>query len=173
MTTLVALAVGVGLLGGIATLIFLSVGSILIWAAFAAWACYFHSGGNGEALKSTIICNVFGVIVAWVAALIILGIPLGSVLSVPLWAGIVVAITVAVYILAAHVKLLSSIPGTTYGYACTFAFLLQTPGKLELAMLTSPTLDNALIVVALSMVIGALFAYASGKLAQKLTTARA
>ncbi len=169
MTTLVALAVGVGLLGGIATLIFLYVGSILIWAAFAAWACYFHSGGNVEALKSTIICNVFGVIAAWIAALIILGIPLAGALSLPLWAGIVVAVTVAAYILAAHVKLLSSIPGTTYGYACTFAFLLQTPGKLDTAVLTSPTLDNALIVVALSMIIGALFAYASGQLAGALT----
>lgn len=169
MTTLVALAVGVGLLGGIATLIFLSVGSILIWAAFAAWACYFHSGGNMDALKSTIICNVFGVIVAWIAALIILGIPLAGTLSLPLWAGIVVAITVAAYILAAHVKLLSSIPGTTYGYACTFAFLLQTPGKLDMAVLTSASLDNALIVVALSMIIGALFAYASGQLAGAMT----
>src|SRR5215831_7878666 len=99
MTTLVALAISVGLLGGVATLIFLSVGSILIWAAFAAWARYFHSGGNVEALKSTIICNVFGVIAAWVAALIILGIPLGNALSLPLWAGIVVAVTVAAYIL--------------------------------------------------------------------------
>lgn len=169
MTTLVALAVSVGILGGVATLIFLSVGSILIWAAFAAWACYFHSGGNIEALKSTIICNIFGVIVAWIAALIILAIPLGNVLSVPLWAGIVVAVTVAAYILAAHVKFLSSIPGTTYGYACTFAFLLQTPGKLDLAALTSVSLDNALIVVPVSMVIGALFAYASGLVAGKLT----
>lgn len=169
MTTLVALAIGVGLLGGVATLVFLSVGSILIWAAFAAWACYFHSGGNMDALKSTIVCNVFGVIVAWVAALIILGIPLAGALSLPLWAGIVVAVTVAAYILAAHVKLLSSIPGTTYGYACTFAFLLQTPGKLDLAVLTSPSLDNALLVVALSMIIGALFAYASGQLAGVLT----
>lgn len=169
MTTLVALAISVGLLGGIATLIFLGVGGILIWAAFAAWACYFHSGGNMDALKSTVVCNAFGVVVAWIAALIILGIPLANVLSLPLWAGIVVAITVAAYILAAHANLLSSIPGTTYGYACTFAFLLQTPGKLDMAVLTSPTLDNALVVVVLSMVIGALFAHASGQLAGALT----
>lgn len=169
MTTLIALAVSVGLLGGVATLIFLKIGSILIWAAFAAWACYFHSGGNMAGLKSTIICNVFGVIVAWIAALIILGIPLADALSLPLWAGIVVAVTVAAYILAAHVKLLSSIPGTTYGYACTFAFLLQTPGKFDMAVLTSPTLDNALIVVALSMIIGAIFAHVSGLLAGALT----
>ena len=65
MTTLVALAISVGLLGSVATLIFLSVGSILIWAAFAAWACYFHSGGNVEALKSTIIPIPKGRLVDW------------------------------------------------------------------------------------------------------------
>lgn len=168
MTTLMSLAISVGLLGGIATVIFLGVGTILIWAAFAAWACYFHSGGNMEALKSTIVSNLFGVFVAWLAALIILAIPLGAVLSTPLWAGIVVTVTVAAYILAAHLKPLSSIPGTTYGYACTFAFLLQTPGKLDLAALTSASLDNALIVVGISMVIGALFAHASALLAHRL-----
>lgn len=169
MSSLVALAVSVGVLGGVATLLFLSVGSILIWAAFAAWACFFHSGGNAEALKSTIVCNVFGVIVAWIAALIILGIPLADAISLPLWAGIVVAVTVAAYILAAHVKLLSSIPGTTYGYACTFAYLLQTPEALQMGTLTSGGLRNALLVVPLSMIIGALFAFASGQLAKALT----
>ncbi len=78
------------------------------------------------------------------------------------------AITVAAYVLAAHIPLLSSIPGTTYGYAATFAFLLQTPEKLTLPMLTSVSLDNALIVVVISMVIGALFGIASGKIAGAL-----
>ena len=60
MNAIVATAVSVGVLGGVATWLFLSVGSILIWAAFAAWACYFHSGGDQAALKSTIICNILG-----------------------------------------------------------------------------------------------------------------
>ena len=171
MTTLVALFISVGLLAGVATWFFLAVGSILIWAAFAAWACYFHSGGNDEALKSTIACNVLGVIVAWIAAIIILAIPLADSLTLPLWAGIVVAVTVGAYILLAHIGALSSIPGTTYGYACTFAFLLQTPGMLTLDNLLSVSFDNALIVVIVSMVIGALFGYASGKLAHSITKA--
>ena len=173
MSTLMALAVSVGLLGGIATWLFLTLGSILIWGAFAAWACYFHSGGDTAALKSTIICNIFGVICAWIAAITILAIPLANVLTLPLWAGIVVAITVAAYILAARIELLSSIPGTTYGYACTFAYILQTPDRLTLDMLLSPSLNNALIVVPLSMVIGALFAFTSGKLAGAMTKATA
>ena len=164
MNAIVATAVSVGVLGGIAAWLFLSVGSILIWAAFAAWACYFHSGGDQAALKSTIICNILGVVAAWVAALVILAIPLAEVLTLPVWAGVVVIITVAIYILLAQVEVFASVPGTTYGYACTFAYLLQTPDKLNLDTLTSVTMSNALIVVIISMVIGAIFAFVSGGL---------
>ena len=59
MSQLVALAVSIGLLGGVATILYLKVG-LLIWAGFLAWACFFHSGGNNAALQSTIICNIFG-----------------------------------------------------------------------------------------------------------------
>ena len=169
MNAIVATAVSVGVLGGIATWLFLSIGSILIWAAFAAWACYFHSGGDQAALKSTIICNILGVVAAWVAALVILAIPLAEVLTLPVWAGIVVIITVAIYILLAQVEVFASVPGTTYGYACTFACLLQTPDKFNLDTLTSATMSNALIVVIISMVIGAIFAFVSGKWAAATT----
>ena len=169
MNAIVATAVSVGVLGGIATWLFLSIGSILIWAAFAAWACYFHSGGDQAALKSTIICNILGGVAAWVAALVILAIPLAEVLTLPVWAGIVVIITVAIYILLAQVEVFASVPGTTYGYACTFAFLLQTPDKLNIDTLTSVTMSNALIVVVISMVIGAIFAFVSGKWAAAMT----
>lgn len=169
MTSLIALTVSIGVLAGIATWFFLWAGSILIWAAFVAWACYFHSGANEAALKSTIISNIFGVICAWVAAIIILVIPLAEALTLPVWAAIVVAVTVAIYTLASKVEVLSSIPGTTYGYACTFAFLLQTPERLSTDMLFSASLSNALIVVPISMVIGALFGFATGKLTGVLT----
>ena len=169
MTTLIALFVAVGILAGVATWFYLAVGSILVWAGFVAWACFFHSGGDEAALKSTVISNAFGVFCAWIAAIVILAVPLAPVLSLPLWAGIVVAVTVGAYILAAHIEVLSSIPGTTYGYACTFAFLTQTPDKLSLDAMLSVSFSNALIVVIVSMIIGALFGYASGKLAGALT----
>ena len=169
MSGLIALTISIGILAGIATWFFLAAGSILIWAAFVAWACYFHSGGDNAALKSTVFCNIFGVVCAWIAALAILGIPLAATLSLPLWAAIVVAVTVAAYTLASQIPALSSIPGTTYGYACTFAFLLQTPDKLSLGALVSPSLDNALIAVPVSMVIGAAFGWATGKFAGVMT----
>ncbi len=169
MTGLVPLAISISLLAGVATWIFLSVGTILIWAAFVAWACYFHSGADGPSLRSTVVCNIFGVVCAWIAAIVILAIPLAESLTLPLWGGIVVAVTVGAYTIMASIPALSSIPATTYGYACTFAFLLQTPDKLNLEALFSATLDNALIVVIISMVIGALFGFATSKFTAVLT----
>jgi len=163
MSQLVALSVSIGLLGGIATILYLKLG-LLIWAGFIAWACFFHSGGNTNALRTTIVGNAFGAVCAWVAALIILSVPLGEKLSLPVWAGIVVGITVLVLCLAANMKAFASIPASVYGYAAVFAFLLQTADAMTKEKLTSVSLANALILVFISMAIGALFGLASGKM---------
>ena len=171
MSSLAALSLSIGILGGIATWLFLTVGGVLIWAAFIAWGCFFHTGGDVNALRATIIGNLFGAVVATVAALAILMIPGAATLGLPLWAGIVVAITAWAICIAANVKMFSVIPANVYGYAATFAFLLQTPEKLSVAALTSVSLNNGLIVVGLSMVIGAVLGFISGKLGAAMTKA--
>lgn len=168
MSRITALAISVSILGGIATWLFLTVGSILIWAAFLAWACFYHSGGDEAAFKSTAICNVFGVLVASTTALIISTFPAGNVLGATVWPSVMVTVSVAIYILAAQIPLLASIPGTTYGYAAAFAFLLQTPEKFTPQAIGSLSLNSSYVVVSISMVIGAMFAYASAKVADRL-----
>jgi len=168
MARITALAISVSLLGGIATWLFLTVGSILIWAAFLAWACFYHCGGDEAAFKSTTICNVFGVLVASTTALIISAVPGGNVLGQAVWPSLMVTVSIAIYILAAQIPLLASIPGTTYGYAATFAFLLQTPEKFTTQAIGSLSFASSYIVVSISMVIGAIFAYASAKVANRL-----
>jgi hypothetical protein len=163
MSQLVALSVSIGLLGGIATILYLNLG-LLIWAGFIAWACYFHSGGDGNALRNTIVGNAFGAFCAWIAALIILHFPLADSLTLPVWAGIVVGLTVMAMCLAAHIKAFSVIPASVYGYAATFAYLLQTADTMTKEKLMSAGLGNALLVVIISMALGALFGLASGKL---------
>ena len=49
MSALVALALSIGLLGAVATFLFMTLG-LAIWAGFIAWACFFHSGGDDKAL---------------------------------------------------------------------------------------------------------------------------
>jgi len=167
MSQLVALSLSIGVLGGIATILYLKLG-LLIWAGFVAWACFFHSGGDNAALKNTIVCNIFGAVLAWLAAVIILSVPLAETLSLPVWAGIVVGITVLVLVLGANIKAFSVIPASVYGYACTFAYLLQTTDAMTRERLMALGMGNALIAVAVSMVIGALFGIASGKVAGAL-----
>lgn len=169
MSQLVALSVSIGLLGGVATILYLKLG-LLIWAGFIAWACFFHSGGDANALKSTVVGNAFGALCAWLAALIILSVPLADTLTLPVWAGIVVGLTVLAMCLAAHLKALAVIPASVYGYAATFAYLLQTADTMTREKLLSAGLENALLVVVISMAIGAVFGVASGKLAGALTT---
>jgi len=170
MKQLSALSLAIGLLGAIATWICLKFGGLLIWAVFIAWGCFFHCGGDDSALRNTIISNIFGSLVASIAALIILNVPLANALSLPLWAAIVVGVTVWFICIAANMKALSAIPANVYGYAATFAFLLQTPDRLSTQALTSVGMNNAFIAVSVSMVVGALFGYASAKLGATLMT---
>jgi hypothetical protein len=167
MSQLVALSISIGVLGGIATFLFLKVmTSYLIWAAFIGWACFFHSGGNTEALKKTIICNIFGAVCAWVAALLLVTVaPPG-----PVSAAVVVGATVMAMCLAAHVPALATIPASVYGYASVFGFLLGNASvNLTKEALTAASPANALVAVTASMFVGALFGLASGKLAGALT----
>jgi len=71
---------------------------------------------------------------AWVAAVLILqsGMP----------PGLVVGVTVFILCMAAHVKLLSSIPASVYGYAATFAILLIDAQRFALAALTEVSLHR-------------------------------
>jgi hypothetical protein len=168
MTQLVALSVSIGVLGAVATWLYLTVGGILIWAGFIAWACFFHAGGDQAALQKTVINNIFGVICGWGAAVLILGVPLAGTLTLPVWAGIAVGIAAFILVMGAHIPLLSAIPAGVYGFGCTFAYLLQTPGKLALPKLMAPSMENALIVVPISMALGAVFGFASAKLGAAL-----
>src|SRR5262245_48550262 len=64
------LCLSFAVLGTIWAFVALKIG-LLVWAGFIAWGCFFHSGGDQKALVKTICGNVYGVIVAWIALLII------------------------------------------------------------------------------------------------------
>jgi len=171
MGQLAALSLAIGALGGVATWIYLASGMLLIWATFIGWGCFFHVGGDDAALRNTIVGTVFGALVATIAAIIILSVHLDATLGLPLWAGIVVGVTVWLICIAAQVKALSVIPANVYGYAAVFAYLLQTPDRLTLPALTSVNMNNAFIVVGLSLIVGAVLGYVSGKLGAALKKA--
>jgi len=171
MNNLTALSISIAGLAGLAT--FLAVGPLsgifFIWAATIAWAAYFFLGATQEALKNTIVCGIFGVFMAWLAAIQITTIPSTAILGFPFWAAVTVTCSVVVMCLAANIPALATIPASVLGYSSTFAYLLQTPGKLTKDILLSISLDNPLIVISISIVVGTYFGLWSGQLSAKLT----
>lgn len=158
MTLLIALTVSIGLLAVAATWLFLgplAAMNLQIWQAFIAWACFFNNGGKSAGLKTTILCMSFGALVGMVSVLLIgqLG-GLGA-----LAAPVAVGIGAAVIVLAAHLPLLSAIPASVYGFASVAGLIL----------LKGLPATEAIVPTILSIVLGALFGWASEQIAGKLT----
>ena len=111
-----ALAISLGVLGAVATWLFLGPlgGMLAIWAAFIAWGCYYHSGGKEAGLQSTIVCSAVGAIVAGIT-LTVAGMSIG--LPEVMWTSICVGLGVAAMVLLANVPLFGSIPAQVYGFA--------------------------------------------------------
>lgn len=166
MSQLVALSLSIAVLGAIWAFLALGplAGFVLVWAGFIGWGCFFHSGGDNKALVKTIAGTAYGALVAWIALLIIVNVaipPLGVV-----WPAIVVGVTVFFLVIVASIDALSAVPANVYGYAATVAYSLHQPGALQ--NLLAPGFANPLILLIVSMVIGALFGYGSGQLSKML-----
>jgi len=162
MSKLTALALSIAILGGVWAFLALGplAGSVLVWAGFIAWGSYFHSGADGAALQKTIVGMIYGAAVAGVALALVVANPLGLPASIA--AAVYVAITVFFLVIVAGINLLSVVPANVYGYAATAGYALSTNTA---NLTTTPDLTNPVLLVALSVVIGALFGAASGKLA--------
>lgn len=171
MKNLNALAISISVLGALATFLALGPfsGVYLIWAAFVAWGAFYALGADVAALQKLVVCGVFGALVAWLVAVAILAVPLAGTLGLPLWAALAVGAGVVVVVLAANVPALATIPATVFGFASTFAYLLQTPDMLKLEVLLSASLKNALIVISLSVVVGGLFGLMSARWGAAMT----
>jgi len=168
MDIITALALSIGILGGVATYLFLSPFGmgLQIWAAFIGWASYYHCGGKAKGFADSALANIWGVVMGGLTLLAITRGGFADSLGLPVWAGICVAIGVAVMVLGAKIPLFAAIPAAVYGYAATVAFTLLS--KDGVAHLTAPSLDNPAVIVALSLVIGGLFGYISQQIAGAL-----
>jgi len=110
MTQVITLSVSIAVLGGIWAFLALGPlsGFVLVWAGFIGWGCFFHSGANNNALVKTIVGDTYGALVAWVALLIIVNVPVPGLGAV--WPAIVVGVTVFFLVIVASIDLLSVVP---------------------------------------------------------------
>ncbi len=159
MNEITATSLSIALVGALATWIAFGPlsGYILIWAVFIAWAGFAALGGDNHALKSTVVCGVFGVIIGWIAAFIVLTVPLADTLGMPLWSAIVVGITAFTVVFASNFQIFGAVPASVLSYAATFAYLLQTNERMSLATLTNINFENPLLLISLSVIFGGLF----------------
>ena len=173
MTFVNALGLVLCVIGGILT--YLSLGPLggfyFIWAVFIFTATGVAIGGTTEAFKNLVVCGILGVVLSWAASLIILNVPLVPVLGLPVWAAIVVGVTTGCLAWSANLPIFPAIPATVIAYASTFAYLLQTPGKLDNAVLLNASLDNPLVVMTIALLVAAGFGivtlYLAGKMSAK------
>ncbi len=170
MDKLTALSLSIGGLAGVAT--FLAVGPasgfFFIWAATIPWAVYFLLGANKEAICKNIACSIFGVFMAWATAIMLTEIPPTTMLGFPFMAAFTVAVSVVVLCLAANIPQLATIPCSVVGYSLVFAYLLQTPDKLNKEVLLGLSISNPLLVISISVVLGTYLGVWSAQLAAKI-----
>jgi uncharacterized protein DUF1097 len=169
MSSNTALAISVGVLGAIATWLFLGPlgGALAIWAAFIAWGCYFHCGGKEQGLQSAIVNNAAGAVIGGLT-LLAAGAAFGGSMPAAVWPAICVGIGVAAMVLLANMPMFSVIPAQVYGFASVVAYTLMKDAG---GSLTAVSMENPVVVVILSMIIGAAFGYVSEKLAGMLASA--
>lgn len=169
MDLITALAVSIGALGGVATFALLSPFGLglQIWAAFIGWASFYHCGGKASGLQASTLANLWGVLWGTLTLLAVTQTGLGDSLGLPVWAGICVAVGVALMILGAKIGIFSAIPAQVYGYAATVAFTLLTNSA---SALSAPGLENPAVIIALSLVLGNVLGYVSEALAGALAT---
>ena len=171
MNFVTALAICLGVIGGFLAYLYLGpmAGMIHIWLIFIATAMGVALGGSNESFKNMVICGIAGMIVAWAAALVIVNVSPG--LPLPVWAGIVVGATTALFTLLALIPVFGAIPATVVGYAGTFAYLLGNPKELlSNAVLLGMTVKNPLLNITLSLIFAAAFGIVSLKLATMMST---
>jgi hypothetical protein len=119
MSKLTALSVSIAVLGGVWAYLALGMlaGSVLVWAGFIAWGCYFHTGGDNAALQKTIAGMIYGAVLAGVALYLVGSNPLA--LPADVVAAVYIAITVFFLVIVAGQTMLSVVPANVYGYAAT------------------------------------------------------
>ena len=164
MDIITALAVSIGALGAVATWLFLTVGTFQIWIGFIGWASFYHCGGGVDGLRKSVAAKLWGVVMAFIALLLITQVNLG--LPGVIWPSLVVGVTAAILVLGSKIPAFAVIPATVYGFASTAGY-----GLLSGASLTEVNLANPLICVAISLVVGGLFGIVSEKFAGMLKKA--
>jgi len=171
LSSLPAAALAAALVAAAAVLAFSEAPALFVWAAFIGWASYDHSGGTTQAAIHSSVALIFGVLVAWLVALVVAAqlLPLNTTASTAIVAGIASFLIV----MASCSALLSVVPATFYGFASTFAYLGLSPNASTVSAITTPGWSNAILCLPISLLIGTGLGMVHGRLAKVLAAGSA
>ncbi|WP_287302784.1 DUF1097 domain-containing protein [Mesorhizobium sp.] len=155
-------AVVAGLTAALIVGAFLTVGGVLIWAVFLGWASFAAMGVDNRSPGINVASNAFGSFVGWLLAVLALMNPV-SALPSTMWITVLTFFSVVTYIYGSKIRWFASIPAAAIGFAGTFGYIVQTTGAFTLEALLSPSLQNTVLLVSLSMAVGTIFAVACTK----------
>lgn len=145
------------------------------WPIFITWACFFHMDGGinkNKAFLSTIRHIGLGAFSAWISALIVLNNPLSSGWANPLWAPVLIAAIIAGLMRLGALIQFSVTPAIIYGYASIWAFL-SVPELFNQAVLLSLSFQNAIVVMAVCVLLGACAGYINAIMVAQLCRIKA
>jgi hypothetical protein len=148
---LIALTVSITVLACLDTYLTATILPIPVWVTFIAWASFFAYGGGGSGFMKSVLSNWIGVIIATVSLLAISMLP-----ASPVFAAISVGVGSGLMILVSAVPRLGFPPAIVFGFASLVGTVAATGHPVTEAGVTHPTL-----IAGLSMLVGALFGFAS------------
>jgi hypothetical protein len=167
LSPLFAGALSAAIIAGITVWTFAQLPGLWVWATFVGWASYDHSGADRKALFTSSTCMVFGVVMAWLVALVVAA----GVVPIPSSIASAIAAAVASFIIVCVSRYLpfSNVPATFYGFAASVAFLLLMPRAFSMEAMTANDLRNVLICVPVSLLIGSVLGVVHQLFASLLT----
>lgn len=170
MSILLLIALVAGAMAAGLVWLFVTTGTILVWAVFLGWASFAAIGGEDKHIGLNIASNFLGSLMAWLVAVLALVNPAPQIFSFAAWIAILAGLSVVAYILASRFKMVSSVPAASIAYAGTFSYVVHGEGAFTLESLLSVSFQNALIIVPISMAIGTLAALLVGKVVGALAS---
>lgn len=165
MNPLNAMALSLAICGGLATFSFMQFGgSLSLWAAFVAWASFFHAGGSPDKIQSTSLAAIGGSVLGGLTMFVITGTSGAALLGLPVWGGIVVFVSAGIAVSISRIPAFSDTPVMMHALACVAAYVvLNNAGGANLFSFSIA--NNAVINVCLSMLIGVGFGILTAKVA--------
>lgn len=144
--------------------------AIPVWAVFLSWACFFHVGGGEHprlALLTVIMHMGLGAVAAWLSALLLFANPFENSLANQLWGPVTIGIAIAILVRLSLIRWFAVTSAIIYGYASIWAFL-SLPDRFIPATLQSLSLDNAVLAILFSILLGTCLGYLNTSLVRLL-----